>query len=359
VNENTALGIKQRFKVEYEKLRIDHENRRQQKNYIKLEEARANRVKVDWDAIQITEPTFIGAKSFIDYPLAEIRKYIDWTPFFQTWMLAGRYPGILEDKVVGEEATKLFKDAQEMLDLIIKERSLHANGVVAFYPAQSAGDDVMLFRHKEDDAPFIEFQFLRQQNKKAEGLPNFCLADFIAPEELGKKDYVGMFAVTAGVGLEEFVERFKNADDDYSEILVKALADRLAEAFAECLHAKVRRELWGYAKDETLSNEELIKEKYQGIRPAPGYPACPDHTEKRKIFDLLDAEKETGIRLTESFAMYPASSISGYYFSNENSKYYGLGKIEKDQVEDYARRKGMSVQEIERWLSPNLSYEIS
>jgi 5-methyltetrahydrofolate--homocysteine methyltransferase len=217
----------------------------------------------------------------------------------------------------------------------------------------------MLFRHKEDDAPFIEFQFLRQQNKKAEGLPNFCLADFIAPEELGKKDYVGMFAVTAGVGLEEFVERFKNADDDYSEILVKALADRLAEAFAECLHAKVRRELWGYAKDETLSNEELIKEKYQGIRPAPGYPACPDHTEKRKIFDLLDAEKETGIRLTESFAMYPASSISGYYFSNENSKYYGLGKIEKDQVEDYARRKGMSVQEIERWLSPNLSYEIS
>jgi 5-methyltetrahydrofolate--homocysteine methyltransferase len=268
-------------------------------------------------------------------------------------MLYGRYPEILKDEKVGAEATKVFSDAQTLLKRIIAGRKLSANGVVAFFPANSKGDDVVL-----QDASGNEmetFHFLRQQNKKADGLPNFCLSDFVAPAELNKKDYVGMFAVTAGIGLEKLVEEFKSKHDDYSEIMAKALADRLAEAFAELLHAKVRTELWGYATNEKLSNEELIKEKYQGIRPAPGYPACPDHTEKETIFNLLKAN-DIGMKLTESFAMYPAASVSGYYFSHPESKYFGLGKIEKDQVIDYAERKKLSVETIERWLSPNLAY---
>jgi len=267
-------------------------------------------------------------------------------------MLAGRFPGILKDEVVGVEATKLYNDANQMLDEIVKGRSLQANGVIAFYNAVNDGDDVKLFR-KDQAEPFATFHFLRQQNKKAQNLPNFCLADFVSPEK--GKDYFGMFAVTAGIGLEKLVDRHKSRQDDYSEIMVKALADRLAEAFAECLHERVRRELWGYAKNENLSKEELIGEQYDGIRPAPGYPACPDHTEKKLLFELLDANK-VGITLTESYAMYPGAAVSGFYFSHPDSKYFGLGKIEKDQVEDYAKRKGMSVGEIEKWLSPNLAY---
>jgi 5-methyltetrahydrofolate--homocysteine methyltransferase len=267
-------------------------------------------------------------------------------------MMAGRYPGILKDPVVGVEAKKLFDDANVMLDEIIRNKSLQASGVVAFYEAVNVGDDVQLSANGKSVATF---HFLRQQNKKAPGLPNFCLADFISPES--GKDYFGMFAVTAGLGLEKIIEQCKAKHDDYSEIMAKALADRLAEAFAECLHQKVRRELWGYEPAEALSNEDLIAEKYKGIRPAPGYPACPDHTEKKTLFELLDANK-VGIVLTESYAMYPAAAVSGFYFSHPDSKYFGLGKIEKDQVEDYARRKGMSIQEIERWLAPNLSYDI-
>jgi 5-methyltetrahydrofolate--homocysteine methyltransferase len=359
INTDTFGNIKKRFKDEYAKLRIDHENRKQQKNYVTLTDARNNQTKIDWATTTIRKPQFLGNRVFNDYPLEEIRKYIDWTPFFQTWMLAGRYPGIFKDPVVGVEAKKLFDDAQRMLDQIVKEKTLQAHGVIGFYPAvRTDKDDVKLFRAEGDKQPFATFHFLRQQNKKAAGLPNFSLADFIAPETSGRQDYIGMFAVTAGTGIEKQLEKYKAAQDDYSDIMVKALADRLAEGFAECLHARVRRELWGYASDEKFSNEELIDEQYAGIRPAPGYPACPDHTEKKILFEILDAEKQAGIKLTESFAMYPASSVSGYYFANTESKYFGLGKIEKDQVKEYALRKDMSVEEVEKWMSPNLSYDI-
>jgi len=352
ISKNTRKSFQDKMKAEYQALRLDHENRKQTKNYIPLTEARANETKINWSTTTFTKPQFIGRKEFVKFPLEEIRKYIDWTPFFQTWMLAGRFPGILKDDVVGAEATKLYNDANKMLDEIIKSRALQANGVVAFYPANREGDDVNLYR-KDQGESFATFHFLRQQNKKAQNLPNFCLADFIASEK--GKDYFGMFAVTAGIGLEKLVERHKANHDDYSEIMAKALADRLAEAFAECLHERVRKELWGYAKNETLTEEELIDEKYNGIRPAPGYPACPDHTEKKLLFDLLEANK-VGITLTESYAMYPGAAVSGFYFSNPGSKYFGLGKIEKDQVEDYAKRKNMSVEEIEKWLAPNLAY---
>lgn len=352
ISKQTRGSYQTRLKQEYKTLREDHENRKQTKNYIPLAEARANKTKIDWSTTTYSKPQFVGRKEFVNYPLEDIRKYIDWTPFFQTWMLAGRYPGILKDEVVGAEATRLFNDANKMLDEIVKSRSLQANGVVAFYGAQNEGDDVKLFK-KDSTESFASFHFLRQQNKKAQNLPNFSLSDFISPEK--GKDHLGLFAVTAGIGLEKLIERYKAKHDDYSEIMAKALADRLAEAFAECLHERVRKELWGYAKAENLSNEELITEKYEGIRPAPGYPACPDHTEKKLLFELLEANK-VGITLTESYAMYPGAAVSGFYFSHPDSKYFGLGKIEKDQVEDYARRKNMSVEEIEKWLSPNLAY---
>ena len=354
INPKTRGSFQAKMKLEYTQMRKDHENRQQLKNYIPLSEARKNKTKIDWDNVTPHQPTFLGKKFLLDFSLSEISQFIDWTPFFQTWMLAGRYPGIFDDAVVGVEAKKLFDDAQVMLKKIIKEKRLHANGVFAFYEANSNDqDDVVLYHNNKE---LTTLHFLRQQNKKAQNLPNFCLADFVAPQTGGKKDYIGMFAVTAGVGIEKILEEFKAQHDDYSDIMVKALADRLAEAFAECLHAKVRREYWGYAANETLSNDQMISEEYDGIRPAPGYPACPDHTEKQTIFELLDAEKEVGIKLTESFAMYPASSVSGYYFSNAESKYFGLGNIDKDQVIEYAVRKGKPVEEIEKWLGPNLAY---
>jgi 5-methyltetrahydrofolate--homocysteine methyltransferase len=266
-------------------------------------------------------------------------------------MLAGRYPKILKDHVVGVEAQKLFNDAQKMMDKIIADKTLTASGVVAFYKANSVGDDLIISDGNKD----IPIHFLRQQNRKAGTFPNFCLADYVAPKDSGKEDYIGMFAVTAGLELDKVVAEYKLNIDDYSEIMVKALADRLAEAFAECLHYHVRKNYWGYASNENLSNEEIIDEKYQGIRPAPGYPACPEHTEKKTIFELLQANK-VGIQLTESFAMYPASSVSGYYFANPQTRYFGLGKIGKDQVDDYAKRKGLSIEEAEKWLSPVLGY---
>ena len=357
INPDTFKNIKVRFKNEYAKLREDYDKRKEQKHYISLTDARANQVKIDWKNTPITKPKFLGNKSFVNFPLEEIRKFIDWTPFFQTWMLAGRYPGILSDPVVGTEAQRLFDDAQKMLDQIVQARSLQANGVVGFYAAARTETDDVKLSKKEGEPSFATFHFLRQQNKKAQNLPNFCLADFIAPESAGRQDYMGMFAVTAGLGIEKLLAKYKELQDDYSDIMVKALADRLAEAFAECLHAKVRRELWGYVTDEKLNNDELITEKYVGIRPAPGYPACPDHTEKGILFEILDAEK-AGIKLTESYAMYPASSVSGFYFANPDSKYFGLGKIEKDQVIEYAKRKGMTIEEVEKWLSPNLAYDV-
>lgn len=349
MSSNSRPGFQNKMKSEYKALRQDHEGRQQLKNYISLADARSNPVKIDWKSVNFVNPAFIGRKEFISYPLTELRKYIDWTPFFQTWMLAGRYPGIFKDEVVGNEAKKLFDDANHMLNEIISSKGLQANGVIAFYPAVRKGDDVEL-NLTEGTATF---HFLRQQNKKAKDLPNFCLADFISSE--AGKDYLGMFAVTAGLGLEKLVAKYKANQDDYSEIMAKALADRLAEAFAECLHEKVRKEHWGYAHGEKFSSDELIAEAYDGIRPAAGYPACPDHTEKKLLFELLQAN-QVGITLTESYAMYPGAAVSGLYFSNPQSKYFGLGKIEKDQVEDYAKRKDMSIKEVEKWLAPNLAY---
>lgn len=357
INPRTRADFKAKMKREYVQLRKDHESRQQDKSYISLAEARKNKVNIDWQSTPIKEPSFLGKKVLLNYPLEEIKKYIDWTPFFQTWMLYGRYPGILKDEKVGEEATKLFNDAQKMLNKIITEKRLQANGVISFYAAQSTStDDVILYSDKDRSHQVDTLHFLRQQNKKAQNLPNFCLSDFIAPQESGRIDYIGMFAVTAGGDIEKLIQEYKDQQDDYQEIMAKAIADRLAEAFAELLHDRVRKEFWGYAKSETLTMEDIIKEEYQGIRPAPGYPACPDHTEKRIIFDLMDAEKEAGIILTESYAMYPVSSVSGYYFASPESKYFGLGKIDKDQVQEYAERKGMPLAEVEKWLAPVLAY---
>lgn len=356
INKTTRETFKKRVKQEYIDLRADHVKKQEVKNYISLVEARKNKVKINWSEAEIKTPSFLGRKELVSYPLEEIRKYIDWTPFFQTWMLAGRYPGILEDSVVGTEAKKLFDDAQRMLDEIIQNKSLQANGVIAFHPASSTEEDnVILYSGESRDKELNRFHFLRQQNKKAANLPNFSLSDFIAPVGSDKKDYIGMFAVTGGIGLESLIEKYKADHDDYSEIMAKAIADRLAEAFAELLHERVRKEYWGYAATESLTDEELIKEKYIGIRPAPGYPACPEHTEKGTLFQLLEAEK-IGIKLTESFAMYPAAAVSGFYFSHPDSKYFGLGKISKDQIVDYAKRKDMTVEVAERWLSSNLAY---
>ncbi len=330
------------IKAEYIDLSEGHANRTEAKNYIPFAQAKENGVVLQ--SKKTYKPNQPGISVYVDYDLAEIRKYIDWTPFFSTWMLKGKYPAIFENPTVGEEAKKLFDDAQSMLEEIIGSKSLQANAVVGLFEAERIGEDV-----KVGDTTF---HFLRQQGKKAKGIPNLSLADFVNEE-----DYFGGFAVTAGIGIEKLIEKHKADHDDYKEIMVKALADRLAEAFAELMHQKVRKEIWGFAADESLSNEELIKEKYQGIRPAPGYPACPDHTEKRLLFDLLKVEENTGIELTESFAMYPASSVSGFYFSHPESKYFGLGKIGRDQVEDYAERKGMSIEEMEKWLSPNLNYK--
>jgi 5-methyltetrahydrofolate--homocysteine methyltransferase len=346
----------QKIKGEYKQFREDYHNRKREKNTVSIEEARKNRQKIDWSSYTPVQPSFIGVRALKNYPLERLKEFIDWTPFFQAWELAGKYPSILEDQLVGEEARRLFNDANEMLDEIISRRSVTANGVLAFYPANSTGDDIELYTDESRKERKETFHFLRQQSRKGEGLPNHCLADYIAPKESGIKDYMGFFAVTGGLRLEELVAKYDADMDDYKSIMAKALGDRLAEAFAECLHKEVRTTFWGYAREENLSGEDLIREKYQGIRPAPGYPACPDHSEKRLLFDLLNAEENAGIRLTESMAMWPASSVSGFYFSHPQSKYFGLGKIEKDQVEDYAQRLGENIEWVEKWLSPVLNY---
>jgi len=358
IGKDSYEGIFLRTKNEYTQLREDHANRKQTKVYIPYQRALDNRLQIDWNEKDFVKPTFVGNKVFKEYSIEEIANYIDWTPFFNTWMLKGKFPQILSHEVVGEEAKKLYEDAQQMLREIVENDLLYANGVVGLYPANSDGDDLIIYEDEDRKDIKKVFHMLRQQGKKGSGLPNLSLADYVAPLSSGKADYVGAFAVTAGIGIESMIEKFEKDHDDYNSIMVKAVADRLAEAFAELMHAKIRRELWGYAKGEALDNDSLIKEKYQGIRPAPGYPACPDHTEKETLFDLLEVEKNTGISLTESFAMYPASSVSGFYFMHEEAKYFGLGKINKDQVEHYANRKGQSIEEAEKWLAPNLSYDI-
>jgi 5-methyltetrahydrofolate--homocysteine methyltransferase len=376
------------IKGEYAKLREDHAKRGGEKSHHSIEKSRENKVKIDWANFKAVKPQFLGTRVYDDYDLAEIAKYIDWTPFFQTWQLHGKYPKIFEDKVVGEEASRLFEDAAVLLGEIIRDKSLKARAVLGFWPANSIGDDIVLHHFEEDvkqtscerhgSHEHIEYRIsqhtmeqvsggelvndtmkvlhhLRQQTEKAKGLANYCLSDFIAPLESGHLDYIGGFTVTAGIGIETLIEKFEADHDDYNSIMVKALADRLVEALTELMHERVRKEIWGHSPDENFTNEELIKEAYTGIRPAPGYPASPDHTEKRMLFDLLEAEK-LGITLTESYAMYPASSVSGWYFSHPESRYFPVGKIFKDQVEDYARRKNMPLEEIEKWLAPVLGY---
>ena len=356
-NEEERKKYIQSFKDEYAQAREDYSKRKSDKNYISLEKARENRLKIDWEKSQIKKPNKLGITVINNFNLETLRAYIDWTPFFMTWELKGKYPSIFEDKIVGSEAKKLFDDANKLLDKIISEKLLTANGVVGLFPASTVGfDDIEIYADESRGGVKRVLHTIRQQIDKSKNEPNIALADFIAPKESTVEDYIGMFAVTAGVGIEKIVEQFEKDHDDYNSIMTKALADRLAEAFAEHLHKLVRKEYWGYAADENYSNEELIKEKYFGIRPAPGYPAQPDHTEKPIIFSLLDVEKNAGIKLTESMAMYPAASVSGLYFSHPEAKYFSVGKIEKDQVLDYHRRKGISVEEIEKWLSPILNY---
>ncbi len=342
-------------RLEYEEVARAHAARTGPTRRLSLSDARANREKIDWAAYAPPVPSFMGVRSYGPYDLAELARYIDWTPFFQTWELVGPYPAILADDKVGAAARALFADAQKMLEKIVAENWLTAKAAVGFWPANAEGDDILVFGDKARKFPIATLHTLRQQMPREAGRANLALADFVAPR--GTADFIGGFAVTAGLGEEAHIKRFEDGHDDYSAILLRALADRLAEAFAERLHERVRKELWGYAPDEHLGNDELIKEAYRGIRPAPGYPAQPDHSEKGTLFKLLDAEARAGIRLTESFAMWPGSSVSGLYLSHLKSRYFGIGKIERDQVEDYAKRKGWSVAEAERWLGPILNYD--
>jgi 5-methyltetrahydrofolate--homocysteine methyltransferase len=338
---------------------------------LSLEQARANRLTIDWNSYSPPVPNFLGARvlatapgsageassaKVIEISLATLVDYIDWSPFFHTWELRGRYPAILEDAVVGAQAKELFADAQKLLRRIVAEKLLRARGVFGFWPANSLGEDVLLYRDETRAEVMATFHFLRQQMAKPAGQFNYSLADFVAPRDSGLRDYLGGFAVTAGIGADELAKKFQAEHDDYSAIMTKALADRLAEAFAEYLHREARI-AWGFGGDESLSNQDLIRERYRGIRPAPGYPASPDHVEKRTLFNLLTVEENAGITLTESFAMHPGASVSGLYFSHPEARYFAVGKIERDQAIDYAARKGVSLGEVEKWLAPNLNFE--
>jgi 5-methyltetrahydrofolate--homocysteine methyltransferase len=346
------------IRKDYDQVRERRGNRKSNKQYRTLKAARDNRLNIDWSSSPAIKPKKLGIEVFEDYSLEELSEFIDWTPFFSSWQLAGKYPDILEDEVVGKEAQKLFNDARSMLRQIIDEKWLTARAVIGLFPANAiTADDLAIYANEEREEAIATLHNLRQQRKKAPGQPNYCLTDFIRSKADGP-DYIGAFAVTAGEGIEEHVKRFEDDHDDYRAIMIKALADRLAEAFAERMHQRVRKEFWGYAADETLKNDELIKEKYQGIRPAPGYPACPEHTEKGTLWELLDAEQNTGIKLTESYAMYPTASVSGWYYAHPEAKYFGLGEISKDQVEDYAARKGMGIEEAERWCAPFINYDV-
>jgi 5-methyltetrahydrofolate--homocysteine methyltransferase len=353
LNSETKLKYTTNIRLEYDELREGYLNRSRDKNFLTIEQARANKLKLDWDNFTPVKPNFIGSK-IIKADLEDLVPYIDWTPFFRTWELFGKYPAILTDEVVGEQATSVFADSQEMLKVILKEKKFKAKGIYGIFPANQVNDDDILVQPTNNQQP-ATFLTLRQQSQKTSGAPNIALADFIAPRDSGKIDYMGAFCVTTGFGVDEWATEFEKNLDDYNSIMVKALADRFAEAFAEYLHEKVRKEIWGYAADEVLTTEELIGESYKGIRPAPGYPACPDHLEKPTIWKLLNVEQEIGVKLTESMAMWPASSVSGYYFGNPESKYFGLGKIKEDQVIDYAKRRSVPTEVANKWLNPNIA----
>ena len=356
LNTETNAGFSIALREEYDTLREGYLNRAREKNFLTIEEARKNKFKIDWENFEPVQPNFIGTK-IVEVELSELVDFIDWTPFFQSWELFGKYPAILTDEVVGEQATDLFKDAQVMLAKIVSEKWFQAKGILGIYPANTVNDDdIEVYSEPLTQNPKPNtFLTLRQQSQKTVGAPNIALSDFIAPKESNKQDYIGCFCVTTGFGVDEKAAEFESQLDDYNSILTKALGDRLAEAFAEYLHLKVRKEIWGYASEENLSNNELIKENYKGIRPAPGYPACPDHLEKPTIWNILNVEENIGVTLTESMAMWPASSVSGYYFANSESKYFGLGKIKNDQVENYAKRRGISTEIATKWLAPNIA----
>ena len=358
VTKDTRDAYVATIKTENERRREQHRNKSAKAPQLSLSQARTKKFKIDWSAYTPPAPTFLGLRSFDDYPLDELVPYVDWMPFFNAWEFAGKFPDILNDPIVGEAATNLYADARRMLQALIEEKWLKARAVVGFFPAQSAGDDdINVYGDETRQTVRLRLHQLRQQKSKPQDQAQLCLADFVAPVHSGRADYIGAFAVTAGIGIDEHVARFEAAHDDYSSIMLKALADRLAEALAERMHERVRRELWGYAAHEQLDSTGLIREEYQGIRPAPGYPACPDHTEKATLWRLLDADHTAGIRLTESFAMFPTAAVSGFYFSHPRSHYFGVGKIDRDQVASYAQRKGMDLAEVERWLSPNLGYD--
>jgi 5-methyltetrahydrofolate--homocysteine methyltransferase len=357
VSKDLVKGFLEKIRLEYADVRERHRNRGPGKKLVSLEHARAHRFSCDWAAYEPPQPNQPGVTVFDNYDLATIRRYIDWTPFFQAWELAGHYPAILTDPVVGPQASELFRDAQAMLDKIVAEKWLTARAVIGLWPAANVGDDVEVYTDPTRTTPLATLCSLRQQADKPVERPNLCLADFIAPKSFNKPDWIGGFAVTAGLGIEKHLARFQADYDDYSTIILKALADRLAEAFAEHMHERVRREFWGFVPDEALSNDELITEKYRGVRPAPGYPACPEHTEKATLFRLLDVTKNTGIELTEGFSMYPAAAVSGWYYSHPQSQYFVVGRLGKEQIADYAKRKGWQLAEAERWLASNLDYE--
>jgi 5-methyltetrahydrofolate--homocysteine methyltransferase len=353
VNAATNVEYAKTLRSEYDELREGYLSRSRDKNFLTIEQARANKLKLNWDNFTPVKPNILGART-IEVDIETLVPYIDWTPFFRTWELFGKYPAILTDEVVGEQATSVFADAKEMLQQILNEKKLKAKGIYGIFPANQINDDDIEVKDVNGN-PNAKFLTLRQQSQKTKGAPNIALADFIAPKDSKKTDYIGAFCVTTGFGVDEWADEFAKNLDDYNSIMVKALADRLAEAFAEYLHEKVRKEIWGYASDENLSNQNLIEEEYKGIRPAPGYPACPDHLEKPTIWKLLKVEEKIGVKLTESMAMWPASSVSGYYFGNPESKYFGLGKIKDDQVTDYAKRRSVPVETAKKWLNPNIA----
>ncbi|RYF84523.1 MAG: methionine synthase, partial [Chitinophagaceae bacterium] len=350
LSKETKPAFLDGIKTEYNKLREDFGNKKSVKQYLPFAEAQKNGAAINWEGFTPVKPTFTGTRVLHDVPMADIAEFIDWQPFFIAWEMHGKFPALLTDEVIGVEATKLYNDAKALLKKIIDEKWLTAQGVVGFWEASKSAPDSV---HVHNNGSVVKLEFLRQQIKKAAGQPNLSLSDFIAPAGHASQDHLGAFSVTIH-GIEPHIKRFDENLDDYNKIILQALADRLAEAFAEYLHKKTRTEFWGYVSEEHLSNEQLIKEEYMGIRPAPGYPACPDHTEKYKLFELLGGEEATGIHLTESLAMYPASSVCGWFFAHPESKYFGVGRIEKDQLDDYTQRKEMPLDETSRWLRPIL-----
>ncbi len=354
LSAKSKAGFVEKLNLDYQRVREQHANKRPRTAPVSLQRARDNAAKIDWANYQPPVPQQLGVRVIKNMPIATLRDYIDWTPFFMTWGLAGKYPRILEDKVVGEEASRLYHDALKMLDTIEAQGEISASGMVGLFPANSVGDDIEIYSDESRSEVLQVSHHLRQQTEKKAPFVNHCLADYIAPKASGIADYIGCFAVTGGIGEREIAQRYKDKHDDYNAILVQAVCDRLAEAFAEYLHQQTRKEYWGFAADETLSNDDLIREKYQGIRPAPGYAACPEHTEKQVIWELLDVEQQIGMHLTSSYAMDPGASVSGWIFSHPESRYFAVAKIQQDQLEDYAQRKGWDLLTAEKWLGPNL-----